>query len=39
MFGNSKLLTRLGFDWYELGGSNDWYTKETTLGIQTGFTF
>ncbi|MCF7495442.1 MULTISPECIES: hypothetical protein [Vibrio] len=39
LFGNSKLLTRVGFDWYELGGSNDWYTKETTLGIQTGFTF
>ncbi|CAH6875363.1 conserved exported hypothetical protein [Vibrio chagasii] len=39
IFGNSKLLTRVGFDWYEFGGSSSWYTKDSALGIQTGFTF
>jgi opacity protein-like surface antigen len=39
VFGNSKLLTRVGFDWYEFGGSSGWYTTESVLGIQAGFTF
>jgi opacity protein-like surface antigen len=38
-FGHSKLLTRIGFDWYEFGGSSSWYTTDSVFGIQTGFTF
>lgn len=39
VFGHSKLLTRIGFDWYEFGGSSSWYTTDSVFGIQTGFTF
>ncbi|MDD1827934.1 porin family protein [Photobacterium sp. ZSDE20] len=39
IFGNSKLLTRVGYDWYEYGGSSSWYTNDSVLGVQTGFTF
>lgn len=39
VFGNSKFVTRAGYDWYEFGGSTGWYTPESVLGIQVGFTF
>ena len=39
MFGRSKLLARAGFDWYEFGGSSGWYTADSALGMQVGFTF
>ncbi|UPR30730.1 hypothetical protein IS519_05395 [Vibrio crassostreae] len=39
VFGHSKFVTRAGFDWYEFGGSTGWYTTESALSIQAGFTF
>lgn len=39
VFGHSKFVTRAGFDWYEFGGSTGWYTAESVLSIQAGFTF
>ncbi|MEZ8223727.1 hypothetical protein AB6C43_06785 [Vibrio splendidus] len=39
VFGHSKFVTRAGFDWYEFGGSSGWYTTESVLSIQAGFTF
>ncbi|MFL7014313.1 hypothetical protein [Vibrio cyclitrophicus] len=39
LFGNSKLLTRVGFDGYEIGSESSWYTKDSVWGVQAGFTF
>ncbi|UPR46636.1 outer membrane beta-barrel protein [Vibrio cyclitrophicus] len=39
LFGNSKLLARIGFDGYEIGSESSWYTKDSVWGVQAGFTF
>ncbi len=39
IFGQSQFLARAGYDWYEFSSSNDWHNRDSTFGIQAGFTF
>ena len=39
IFGQSQFLARAGYDWYEFRSSNDWHNRDSTFGIQAGFTF
>ncbi|MFA0039121.1 outer membrane beta-barrel protein [Vibrio chagasii] len=39
MFGNSKFMARVGFDWYDFSSGNVNLGSDGTLGLQAGFTF
>ena len=39
IFGQSQFLARVGYDWYEFRSGDDWHNRDSTFGIQAGFTF
>ncbi|MCK8073206.1 MULTISPECIES: outer membrane beta-barrel protein [unclassified Vibrio] len=39
MFGNSKFMARVGFDWYDFSSGSMNLGSDATLGLQAGFTF
>ncbi|MCC4860286.1 outer membrane beta-barrel protein [Vibrio splendidus] len=39
MFGNSKFMARVGFDWYDFSSGGLNLGSDGTLGLQAGFTF
>ena len=39
MFGNSKFMARVGFDWWDFTSGSVNLIDEGTLGLQAGFTF
>lgn len=39
IFGHSQFLARAGYDWYEFRSQDDWHNRDSTFGIQAGFTF
>ncbi|CDT35751.1 outer membrane beta-barrel protein [Vibrio coralliirubri] len=39
MFGNSKFMARVGFDWYDFSSGGLNLGSDTTLALQAGFTF
>lgn len=39
MFGNSKFMARVGFDWWDFTSGSVSLIDEGTLGLQAGFTF
>lgn len=39
IFGHSQFLARAGYDWYEFNSDNDWHNRDSTFGLQAGFTF
>ncbi|UPR56082.1 outer membrane beta-barrel protein [Vibrio sp. ED004] len=39
IFGHSLFLARVGYDWYEFRSGDAWHNRDSTFGIQAGFTF